>query len=105
ARCVAEVPTDMQAKLLASHYVAGQTDYSLHVGDEYTVLGLSFWSGVVWFEVALSMRTLVSVPAILFEVVSGRPSSHWDLRLNPDGSVLLWPVLFYRPCFHDLLSE
>jgi hypothetical protein len=105
ARCVAATPTPEQAKALGENYVSGTTEYPVDVGTEYTVLGLGFWDGAVWFEIAASMRTLVSIPAVLFEVTSGRPSRHWDIRIHPDGAVTLWPQSFYHPHYHNHLSE
>jgi hypothetical protein len=55
-RCVAAVPTPLQAVALGQHYVAGRTEYPVEVGAEYRVLGLGFWDGVGWFEIAPSLR-------------------------------------------------
>ena len=105
AKCISTVPTKEQAAALGHHYVTGKTEYLLDVGVEYTVLGVGFWDGVGWFEIAPSMRTLVSVPAVLFEITDGRPSRYWVIRMHDDGAITLWPPSFYHPYYHDHLSE
>ncbi len=105
AKCISAVPTSEQARALGPNYVIGKTEYPVQVGAEYTVLGLGFWDGIAWFEIAPSRRTLVSVPAALFLVTSGRPSRHWDVRKHQDGAITLWPHSFYHPYYHDHLSE
>jgi hypothetical protein len=104
-RCISAVPTPLQAARLGRNYVAGRTEYPVDEGVEYTVLGVGFWDGVVWYEVAASLRTLVSVPAFLFEIESGKPSRHWDIRMHDDGALTLWPASFYHPYYHDHLSD
>ncbi len=104
-KCIAAAPSPALAEALGHMYVAGKTEYPVEVGAEYIVLGVGFWEGVAWFEIAPSMRTLVSVPAALFAIISGRPSRHWDVRMHPDGAVTLWPHSFYNAHYHDHLSE
>ena len=105
AKCVSTTPTNGQAAALGQSYVAGKTEYPVELGAEYTVLGLGVWDGAAWFEIAPSDRTLVSVPACLFRITSGRSSRHWDVRMHQDGAITLWPPSFYHPHYHDHLSE
>jgi hypothetical protein len=105
ARCVSVLPTAQQAKLLGKNFVAGRTEYPIHEGREYTILGLGCWDGVIWYEIAASQRLLVSVPSFLFEITSGRVSRHWETRAQPNGVLTLWPQSFYHPYYHDHLSE
>lgn len=105
ARCVAEAPNADQIVLLGKNHRAGFTEYPVEHGRVYLVMGVGFWDGVTWFEIAPSPRTLVSVPSFLFEIVSGTPSRHWEARVHSDGAFTLWPVSFYHEYYHDHLSE
>lgn len=105
AKCIRLVPGAALIAALGDAYVQDKTEYPIEVGAEYTVLGVGFWNGVAWFEIAPSMRTVVSVPADLFTITSGRSSRHWDVRMHPDGAVTLWPHSFYDAHYHDHLSE
>lgn len=103
--CVAESPTPEQIVLLGRSFRPGLTEYPIECGRSYLVLGVGFWGGIVWFEIAVTSRTLVSVPAFLFAIVSGRASRHWEARIRPDGTFTLWPASFYHPYYHDHVSE
>jgi hypothetical protein len=105
AKCIVTTPSEEQTLVPGKSFVPGRTEYPVEPGVEYTILGLGFWDGLVWFEIAASMRTVVSVPAVLFEVTSGKPSRHWDIRLHADGALTLWPRSFYHRYYHDHLSE
>jgi hypothetical protein len=74
-------------------------------GQEYTVFGLGVWDGITWVEIELSTEVVVSVPLFLFEILDGRPSRLWDVRLHEDGALTLWPPAFYEQYFHDRLSD
>lgn len=105
AKCVSAAPTPSQQLALGRHYVPGRTEYPVMIGRVYTVLGVGFWDGIVWYEIAPSARTLVSIPAFLFETTNGRPSCHWHARSHDDGAFTLWPESFYHPYYHEHLSE
>src|SRR6266516_6680332 len=100
-KCVALKPRKEQQRLLGSRFIAGRTRYPVDLGHQYTVLGVGFWDGVVWFDIASSPRALVSVPAFLFEITNHKPSRHWEARLREDGSFMLWPPSFYHQHYHD----
>ncbi len=79
------------------------------IGKEYIVLGLryesseSYWTTML-YELRDETGICLSVPTCLFEIVDSRPSIFWRARHN-FPNFTLWPVEFYRPFFHDDLSE
>ncbi len=105
AKCIAEEPTPEQITMLGKAFRPGFTEYPVELGRVYLVMGVGFWDGVSWFEIAASPRTLVSVPSFLFEIVSARASRHWEARTHPDGALTLWPASFYHQYYHDHVSE
>jgi hypothetical protein len=103
-RCVAIAPTHEQLKELGETWGLSET---LHMtpGDEYVALGLEFWKGVLWVDIAENDRTVVSAPLFLFEIIDGQLSRHWDARREQNGALRLWPQLFFERAFHDRLSN
>jgi hypothetical protein len=103
-RCVSEQLTAAQRVALGSYYREGQ-QFPVLMGELYTPLGLSFWNGVAWVDLAENDRTVSPVPLFLFEVLEGTIPTEWELKLGEDGSVTIWPQLFYERAFHDRLSN
>src|SRR5713101_189436 len=105
-RCIRRNPISRDAVTdLAAYRQPDRTEFDLVVGHEYVAMGFGFWDAKAWVEVATDGGFLLSVPLEEFEVVSGRPSSYWELRATDDGSVRLWPVSFYAPTYHSDLAD
>jgi hypothetical protein len=87
------------------------TDFQLTIGKEYIVLGITFvvqspicGSGIL-FDLEDDFGFCFSTPAQLFDIVDPRPSAYWMARRFGDDDLALWPEEFYRPSFHDRLSD
>lgn len=104
-RCIAEEPNADQVILLGSQFQPGRTVYPVTAGEEYAVLGLGVWDGVLWIEIEMQAEVVVSVPLFLFAIVDGKPSRLWEGRLHADGAFTLWPPSFYQETYHDRLSD
>jgi hypothetical protein len=74
-------------------------------GEEFVALGLEFWKGALWVDIAENDRTVVSAPLCLFDIIDGRLSQHWEARRAENGALRLWPLLFFERAFHDRLSN
>lgn len=105
ARCISEKPTPSLIKALGANYREGKTVYPVTLGQEYTVLGIGFWDGVSWFEIAPSLSAILSIPVSLFELTDARLSRHWEARIHDDGAFTLWPPSFYHEHYHYHVSE
>lgn len=103
-RCINNAPSADQLTALKTSMLPGET-FHLTVGEEYVALGLEFWNGLVWVDIAENERTVTSAPLFLFEIVDGQLSQYWSTRQQADGLVRLWPELFYERAFHDRLSN
>lgn len=68
-------------------------------------MGLSVTSGGVLVDIATEGGFLMPVPLKAFDIVSGRPSSLWEARLDADGTFRLWPPSFYTPFYHSDLAD
>jgi len=107
-KCIALLPNDEQAKYLGigKHYYPGSMVFNLRLGQEYIVYGISFLGGAAWVQIANPSNTYVySVPLCLFEITDGTVSKYWVARVDQDGDVFLWPASFYKPYYHDDLTE
>lgn len=82
-----------------------RTEHDLVPGREYLVFGLSVWRSEVWLEVESDGGFLYSVPLSEFDLVKGRPSRYWELRVESDGVTTLWPPELRTPFFHADLAE
>ena len=68
-------------------------------------MGLGFWEGQAWVEIATEGEFILSVPLAEFEIVNGTPSAFWDARMDDDGTVRLWPPSFYQATYHADLAD
>lgn len=68
-------------------------------------MGIGHWDGELWVEVATDGGFLMSVPASELELVNGRPSALWELRLGEAGDFRLWPSSFYGEFYHSDLAD
>lgn len=82
----------------------------LKKGIRYPVLGLQYdvgsilWGTGAWVQLPVAADRMVIAPLYLFEVVDGRPSRHWEIKLWEDGAITLWPFSFYKPYYHGDLE-
>jgi hypothetical protein len=104
-RCLTNRPTEAQVRRLGSAFKPGKTEFVVEPGHEYTVLGLSFRQGEPWFELHVPIRVIASFPALLFEIVDTTVSRYWQIRIDEDGTVRLWPPQFYQEYFIDDFSN
>ncbi|MCX6345761.1 MAG: hypothetical protein NT018_11925 [Armatimonadetes bacterium] len=106
--CTASYPNENQLRELGDNFYKVQ-DFGLIVGKEYLVLGLSYDIDSCWGNaITVSFFEddhLVRAPIILFSITDPRVSRHWEARKAEDGSLSLWPALFYEDFFHDRLSD
>lgn len=84
--------------------------YELTVGQEYTVLGISFQSQSVWNKGAIALLRddigrCASVPMCLLEVSDARLSRYWLASKKGEFDISLWPKEFEEEYFLDDLSD
>ena len=104
-RCIAELPNEEQAVRLGKNYSPGKQEFSLFIGKEYIVFGLSILDGATWVQILSDFGYLYSVPLCLFEITDGRVSRYWQARSYENGTLKLWPPSFYQDYYHDDLIE
>lgn len=68
-------------------------------------MGLGFWEGRTWVEIATEGGFVLSVPLAEFEIVNGSPSTFWVARMDDDGTVRLWPQSFYQETYQADLAD
>jgi hypothetical protein len=107
-KCVCDYPSEGQIDLLGERFFRSQR-FPITIGRIYLVLGLSLFSkgggdGLV-FEIAADDGEPASVPECLFTIEDARVSLYWELNLDNPKAIRLWPSSFYRPYYHDDLSE
>jgi hypothetical protein len=89
-----------------------RNSWALAVGEEYTVLGLTFafnspglgtgtW---IEYENPRQGEYVLTAPLDLFEVIDAALSPIWKFRSNPE-LVTFWPTAFHSPGYHDRLSN
>jgi hypothetical protein len=103
-RCVALAPSEDQARQLGAAFDLDRTDYDLDLFREYIALGVGFWDGVSWAEIATDGGWILSVPLFLFEITDARASKHWEVRADAT-SLTLWPSRLYDPTFNARLAD
>jgi hypothetical protein len=85
--------------------------FHVTVGKEYLVLGVetfvrsSMWGNSTAIQYMSDYEELAFAPLLLFEIVDGRVSGHWEMRMGENGSITLWPPSFYKEFYHDHLSD
>ena len=82
-----------------------RTASDLVVGREYVAMGIGYWRGELWVEVATDGGFLISVSANELELINGRSSALWELRLEEGGEFRLWPSSFYGEFYHSDLAD
>ena len=69
-RCIASEPTQEQEQELKAGFGGGET-FHVTPGDEYVALGLEYWKGLLWVDLAENDRTVTSAPIFLFDIIDG----------------------------------
>ena len=82
-----------------------RNEYDLIIGREYIPMGLGFWDGQVFAEIATEGDFMLSVPLLEFELVSARPSALWAARIGEDAAFRMWPPSFYARDYHSKLAD
>jgi hypothetical protein len=85
--------------------------FQITIGKECTVFGISIihgksgYSGLVMYEILDDVRSYcISMPHCLFEIIDGRASSYWEIRINNED-ITIWPEDFFCDYFFDDLSD
>jgi hypothetical protein len=106
--CTASFPNQEQINELGDDFYTNQ-DFGLIVGREYLVLGLSYtthsYCGNTVTVSYFDEDHLLLAPIILFEITDHRVSHYWEVRKTENGSLTLWPPLFYESFFRNRLSD
>jgi hypothetical protein len=103
-RCIAELPTEEQARTLGDFYRHGKQVFHIAVGCEYLVYAVTFMDGAPWLELKEDFEYLHRAPLCLFEIVDGRVSRYWDARWR-NQDLCFWPTSFYGEYYFDDLIE
>lgn len=80
------------------------TDF-ISIGDLFWVYGIRIHQSIIYVAVFLDNRHIAEVPLELFEVVENDVAQEWRFKVWEDGSITLWPELFYEEDFLEKLSE
>ena len=102
-RCVREAASDVRR---AARGASAAHDYDVVVGTQYLVYGIRGLAKTLWVDLLSDFGYIRSVPLGLFEILDGRMPLGWSFGLlSSNGDWALWPREFWRPYFHDDLSE
>ncbi len=87
-----------------------RTSFELTVGEEYTVLGISFQTmSPLNKGTILLLRDDIGrcafIPVCLVDVSNAIPSIYWRAKKKDDFSLSFWPEEFFAEYFHDDLSD
>lgn len=104
-KCISLAPNKQQIEQLGKYYYPGKQEFYLTVGQIYVVFGMQILGGIPWLELASDTNYLFSVPLCLFEIIDARVSQYWEVHMDRDGNLLIWPSSFYRDYYYDDLAE
>lgn len=104
-KCIRRTTIESTVLDFAAHTRPDRNEYDLVIGQEYVAMGLGFWDSQVWAEIATDGGFLMSVPLQEFEIACGTPSAFWVTRMDPDGTVRLWPPSFFEEGYQALLAD
>lgn len=110
--CISKFGRDLPAELIRPEVgYKSDSEFSLIVGKQYVVYGLTVEAGHIWFYICDEDYTYYPVwkPSALFKVVDGRLSAHWQFGLF-DLPNRKMPILAFRewvedPLFYDHLTD
>jgi len=76
-------------------------------GTIFIVHGVEFSSGNVLYRLPDPPKGHQSILglAMLFEIIDPRVSRYWECRVLPSGKIVSWPPSWFKPFYHDLLSD
>lgn len=107
-KCNSVLPNKEQAKKLNKTYRPGKQDFGLKKGNIYIAFGLYYNEGNPWVDIVCEETKtpyLHPVPLMLFDIIDGRPSKYWDIRMDKNGDMIMRPPSFYKEYYHDDLFE
>ena len=104
-RCVKLLPNKQQSKQLGKYYYPGKQVFEVEIGKEYVVFCLEIIDGMAWVNFDSGSNRLSIAPLCLFEVIDGRVSRYWELRIWEENKILFRPPTFFKEFFHDDLAE
>ena len=85
-------------------------DLGLTPGADYLVLGITLltertiWKDAIVYQVLSKHQQITHAPSSMFEIVDGRVSRYWTLKMEPSGAHIQ-PSAFHAKFFHDRLSD
>jgi hypothetical protein len=112
--CMSNSATTLSEELIRPELGLGRDRvFSLKVGKQYVVYGLTFNLGNVWYYICDEDYTYYPIwnPSPLFRIVDGRVSSFWRLGLYSVGSSrLAMAIMSFEewvndPLFYDKLTD
>jgi hypothetical protein len=82
-------------------------DFHLDIGGDYLVLGLYIQlNGAIMIDCLNKYGHLGNYPLDLFEIIDGRASKYWHMKVHESGEISFLPKEYYdNEYFHDDLSE
>lgn len=108
-RCLSSRPEANQLQRVGP--VFAKQRFRITPGKEYLVIAMQFvvesktlGTGTVLCFLNDDDR-LSMAPLCLFEIADGRASVYWDVGVQKDGAVTLWPKNFYREYYLEDLFE
>jgi hypothetical protein len=79
---------------------------SLHIGQEYYVYGILITDGIPLIMVDLGDIRWSFEPLILFEISDPSVSPYWQIHINTEGDIEIYPAEFFEhPYLLDDVSE
>lgn len=84
---------------------------TISVGSVYEVIGMTvnrrshYYGDQPTVYIVDDDGSLLKIPLCMFRIVDPKPSPYWLISFHDAGIIYLWPEVFYRPYFHDDLSN
>jgi len=82
---------------------ANMDDY-LELGREFVVYAITKNNNSCYFQI-FDDNHLVSIPSELFEITDRESSKYWEVRIDEDKVLKLWPKEFFNGYFHEDLAD
>ncbi|CAM3723034.1 hypothetical protein POKO110462_17115 [Pontibacter korlensis] len=104
-RCISNIKND--SLLNSSDLIQSiNQDYHVTIGKLYLVYGVQINAdGSRYIDYFSDSGNLAQAPLEFFDVIDGKVSKYWQLKIWSSNDVTLWPAIFYQDYFHDDLSE
>lgn len=111
-KCLHISANERHLKLLGNNFDAEIRYNQISIGSVYTVLAMTCHRASQYFgdqptvDIIDDNGSLRVVPICFFETIDNRPSLDWEISIDANGVVKLWPhEYFENPYFHDDLSN